>query len=179
MIAKETLQAFVKGKKKGFDTVYEAYSPGMFMICLRYTRCNDDAQDVLQETFIKVYNHRDSYDIEKPIGAWIKTITIRTALNYIKEQYKFQLTDDESYFDASTNTNDGESNTNDLKQKLLIILNQLPDGYRTVFNLYTIDNLTHKEIAAYLGITEGTSKSQYSKAKKMIQTLLQSERKAS
>ena len=58
MIAEETLQAFIKGKKKGFDTVYEAYSPGMFMICLRYTRCNDDAQDVLQETFIKIYNHR-------------------------------------------------------------------------------------------------------------------------
>ena len=61
----------------------------------------------------------------------------------------------------------------------MVILNKLPDGYRTVFNLYTIDNLTHKEIAVYLGITEGTSKSQYSKAKKMIQNLLQQERIAS
>lgn len=177
MIAKETLQAFVKGKKKGFDKIYTSYSPGMFVICLRYTRCNDDAQDVLQEAFIKVYNNRASYDVERPIGAWIKTITIRTALNYIKENYKFKLTDDETYFDSAI---EAPSNSDDdLKNRLTIILNKLPEGYRTVFNLFAIENLTHKEIANYLNISEGTSKSQYSKAKKKIQNLLQTEKKAS
>lgn len=179
MITRDVIEAFIEGKKDGFDKIYEAYSPGMFVISLRYTRCNDDAQDVLQETFIKVYNHRDKYDIERPIGAWIKTITIRTALNYIKENYKFQLTDDESYFDGVIPMDPSEDDNQDLKTKLIAVLNKLPDGYRTVFNLYTIDNLTHKEIASYLGVKEGTSKSQYAKAKKMIKLLLQTERVAS
>ncbi len=179
MITRDVIEAFIEGKKDGFDKIYEAYSPGMFVISLRYTRCNDDAQDVLQETFIKVYNHRDKYDIERPIGAWIKTITIRTALNYIKENYKFQLTDDESYFDGVIPMDPLEDDNQDLKTKLIAVLNKLPDGYRTVFNLYTIDNLTHKEIASYLGVKEGTSKSQYAKAKKMIKLLLQTERVAS
>lgn len=179
MITRDVIEAFIEGEKDGFDKIYEAYSPGMFVISLRYTRCNDDAQDVLQETFIKVYNHRDKYDIERPIGAWIKTITIRTALNYIKENYKFQLTDDESYFDGVIPMDPLEDDNQDLKTKLIAVLNKLPDGYRTVFSLYTIDNLTHKEIASYLGVKEGTSKSQYAKAKKMIKLLLQTERVAS
>ena len=178
MIAKEVVQAYIAGDKKGFDEIYSAYSPGMFMICLRYTRCKDDAQDVLQEAFIKIYNKRESFDIERPIGPWIKTIVIRTALNYIKENYKFQLTDDANYFDQVT-FEESASDNQDLKKKLLDVLNKLPDGYRTVFNLYTIDNLTHKEIAQYLDISEGTSKSQYSKAKKMIKGLLQPETIAS
>ncbi|MGB0915319.1 MAG: RNA polymerase sigma factor [Crocinitomicaceae bacterium] len=179
MIARDVIDAFIEGKKDGFDKIYEAYSPGMFIISLRYTRCKDDAEDVLQETFIKIYNNRDKYDVERPIGAWIKTITIRTALNYIKEHYKFDLKDDESYFDKSIHIESVDSDQQDLKNKLIAVLNQLPDGYRTIFNLYTIDNLTHKEIASYLDISEGTSKSQYSKAKKMIKQLLQTERVAS
>jgi len=178
VITKEVIQAYVSGEKKGFDTIYESYAPGMFAICMRYTRCKDDAQDVLQEAFIKVYNKRDSFDIERPIGAWIKTIVIRTALNYIKENYKFELKENEFYFDQ-TMVEETDSNHQDLKSKLLEVLNKLPDGYRTVFNLYTIDNLTHKEIANYLGVSEGTSKSQYAKAKKMIKGLLQPETIAS
>ncbi len=178
MITKEIIQAYVSGEKHGFDKIYESYSSGMFMICLRYTRCNDDAQDVLQEAFIRIYNKRSSFDVERPIGPWIKTIVIRTALNYIKENYRFDLTSDESYFDRASVEEIVEEDQ-DLKAKLLAVLNKLPDGYRTVFNLYTIDNLTHKEIAQYLGVSEGTSKSQYSKAKKMIKELLQPEKVAS
>ena len=176
MIAKEVLIEFVQGQKQAFDKIYAAYAPGMFGICLRYTRCNDDAKDVLQESFIKIYQSREKYNVELPLGAWIKTITIRTALNYIKENYRMILTDDEMRFDRSVFEEDHEDNSRDLKEKLLQVLQQLPDGYRTVFNLYTIDNLTHKEIADQLDITEGTSKSQYFKAKKMIHHLLESEK---
>lgn len=176
MITKEILIDFVKGKKNAFDAIYKSYSAGMYGICLRYTRCADDAQDILQEAFIKVYRNKDQYDPEKPIGAWIKTITIHEALNYIKKNYnRFVLTENESDFKEIDEGNLELEDRNELKMKLLSILSKLPDGYRTVFNLYTIDNLTHKEIAEYLDITEGTSKSQYFKAKKMIQTLLVSE----
>ncbi len=176
MIAKEVLIEFVKGGKKAFDKIYADYAPGMFGICLRYTRCKDDAKDVLQESFIKIYNSRERFDVNLPIGAWIKTITIRTALSFIKENYKMTLIDDELKFDRMVFEEELEVDTTDLKKRLLLLLQKLPDGYRTVFNLYTLDNLTHKEIAEHLNISEGTSKSQYFKAKKMIQVMLESER---
>ncbi|MFZ9027979.1 MAG: RNA polymerase sigma factor [Crocinitomicaceae bacterium] len=181
VITPEVIESFVQGEKKGFDIIYGAYSSGMYSICLRYTRCADDANDVLQETFIKIYENRAKFDTSKEIGPWIKTITIRTALNYIKTNYKWTLTDDDYTFDTAQvdSAQENMNEANDLKRKLKLALEQLPDGYRTVFTLYTIDNLTHKEIAEYLGISEGTSKSQYSKAKKMIKQLLTTEKLAS
>lgn len=173
MLDKELLLNFVKGKKSAFDTLYAQYSRAMYGICLRYTRCADDAQDVFQEAFIKVFQNREMYDVEKPFGAWIKTIIIHEALNYIKKNYKLVLIEDDLKFDQMVIENDELSNQDELKKKLLLILNKLPDGYRTIFNLYTIDNLTHKEIAEYLNISEGTSKSQYFKAKKMIRQMLE------
>ena len=176
MIAKEVLIKFVDGDKLAFDQIYAAYSSGMFGICLRYTRCRDDAQDVLQDSFIKLYQTRERFNPELSIGAWIKTITIRTALNYIKDHYRLVLTDNDLKFDQLVIEEESEIDNRELKERLLQLLQQLPDGYRTVFNLYTIDNLTHKEIAEHLNISEGTSKSQYFKAKKMIQFLLESEK---
>jgi RNA polymerase sigma-70 factor (ECF subfamily) len=127
---------------------------------------------MLQESFIKLYNARESVNPELPIAPWIKTITIRTALNYIQKNYSIILIDNELKFDQAIFEVENELDKQALMDKLLKILQQLPDGYRTVFNLYTIDNLTHKEIAEYLSISEGTSKSQYFKAKKMIHELL-------
>lgn len=176
MIDKEVLTKFVQGEKGAFDKIYAAYSPGMFGICLRYTRCEDDAKDVLQESFIKLYQSREKFDVDLSIGAWIKAITIRTALNYIKLNYRWVLTDDEMKFDQSVLEQEQEIEYTDLKNKLLLLLQKLPDGYRTVFNLYTVENLTHKEIAEHLNISEGTSKSQYFKAKKMIALLLEEEK---
>lgn len=176
MIAKEVLIKFVEGDKVAFDKIYADYSSGMFGICLRYTRCRDDAQDVLQDSFIKLYQTRERFNPELSIGAWIKTITIRTALNYIKDHYRLVLTDNDLKFDQIVIEEESEIDNRELKERLLQLLQQLPDGYRTVFNLYTIDNLTHKEIAEHLNISEGTSKSQYFKAKKMIQVLLESEK---
>jgi RNA polymerase sigma-70 factor (ECF subfamily) len=86
------------------------------------------------------------------------------------------LVDDEMKFDRMVFEEEDEVDTRELKERLLLLLQKLPDGYRTVFNLYTLDNLTHKEIAEHLNISEGTSKSQYFKAKKMIQLMLESER---
>jgi RNA polymerase sigma-70 factor, ECF subfamily len=135
VITEEIINNFIQGEKEGFDKIYEAYSSGMYMLCLRYTRCDDDAKDVLQEAFIKVFRYRNQYHADKPIGPWIKTIVIRTALNYIKEQYRFKLTDDDLFFDEVQNQEDMEDKTNDMKLRLLKVLQQLPEGYRTIFNL--------------------------------------------
>ncbi|NCA20642.1 MAG: sigma-70 family RNA polymerase sigma factor [Crocinitomicaceae bacterium] len=172
MITKEIVIGFSKGEKAAFDKIYAAFSASMFGVCLRYARCRDDAKDMLQESFIKLYNSRESINIDMPIAPWLKTITIRTALNYIKKNYSNILVENELKFDKAIMDVEDEVDKQELMEKLIKILQQLPDGYRTVFNLYTIDNLTHKEIADYLSISEGTSKSQYFKAKKMIQELL-------
>jgi RNA polymerase sigma-70 factor (ECF subfamily) len=172
MITSDIVIGFSKGEKAAFDKIYAAFSASMFGVCIRYARCRDDAQDMLQESFIKLYNARESVNPELPIAPWIKTITIRTALNYIQKNYSIILIDNELKFDQAIFEVENELDKQALMDKLLKILQQLPDGYRTVFNLYTIDNLTHKEIAEYLSISEGTSKSQYFKAKKMIHELL-------
>lgn len=173
MITKEDLELFVKGDRSAFDKIYAAYAPGMFGISLRYCKSKDDAEDVLQETFIKVYQNAGSFDVTRPIGAWIKTITIHSAINFIRENKKYVLTDEQ--INPHEVEMPVEEEADNMKDKLLKVLGLLPDGYRTVFNLFVLDNLTHKEIAGYLGITEGTSKSQLAKAKKMIQQLLQNQ----
>lgn len=179
MTDSKIIRNFIRGKKRGFDALYEAYSPMLYAVCLRYTRCEDDAKEVLQLSFIKIFEKRETFDATKPFGPWAKTIVIRTALNFIREYGKFKLTENEAFFDDMSNVEVAQEDTGGLKERLHAALNQLPTGYRTVFSLYAIDNLTHKEIAGYLGISEGTSKSQYSKAKKMIQALLQNEKIAS
>ena len=178
MISEKVLIDFKKGKKYAFDEIYSLYAGGMYGICLRYTRCEDDAKDVLQETFIKVFSNKHSYKMASPIGAWIKAIAINTALTYIKRTYKYVLYEDEAIFDELTWDQHETAKTDDMKTRLLAVLNKLPDGYRLVFNLFTIDNLTHKEIAEHLGVSESTSKTQYFKAKKFIQKILESEKMA-
>jgi RNA polymerase sigma-70 factor, ECF subfamily len=173
VLTKETEEQFSKGNRRAFDAVYAAYSAAMYGLCLRYTRCSDDAQDVLQEAFIKVYKSCEQYSADKPLAAWIKTITINTALTYIKKNYRFELHEDDSFFDEQQEVEFDTENQEQLKKKLIQILNELPDGYRTVFNLFVIENLTHKEIAEYLSISESTSKTQYFKARKMILSLLE------
>lgn len=173
MLTKEIEEQFTKGNRKAFDVVYAAFSGAMFALCLRYTRCADDAQDVLQEAFIKVYRSCGQYSTDRPLAAWIKTITINTALSYIKKNYRFELHEDDDFFDEQHEIRFDAEDQEQLKKKLLQILNELPDGYRTIFNLFVIENLTHKEIAEYLSISESTSKTQYFKAKKMIHSLLE------
>lgn len=142
-------------------------------IALRYTRCRDDAQDVLQETFIRAYEKRATYKTQYPIAPWLKKITINAALQYVKRNYKMTLVEREEKFDQVIETAQNKTDLDELKLKLTRILNQLPDGYRIVFNLFVIDNLTHKEIANYLDISESTSRTQLYKAKKMIGQILE------
>ncbi len=175
MVTEEIKRKFINSDHEAFNTVYANFSSAMFGVCLRYTRCKDDAQEILQEGFIKVFKHCNQYSIDKPLGAWIKVIMINTALTYIKKTYRFQLYDEDHYFDSQIDMDIETEELDSLKKQLLIILNKLPDGYRTVFNLFAIENLTHKEIANHLGISENTSKTQYFKARKMIQSLLKSE----
>ncbi len=173
----EHTEEFINGNKKAFDRVYEQYAPSMFGICMRYAACKDDAEEMLQQTFIRVYEQREKADSKRPLGPWIKTITIHTAINFLKAKKKMVLTENESFFEPTPEWTDPEDAEKDLKTRLLELLGEMPEGYRVVFNLFVLDNLTHKEIAAYLNITEGTSKSQLAKAKSWIKNKLEMAKK--
>lgn len=170
-------KGFIGGDEQSFRELYRDFSAMVFGVAMRYTRCKDDAQDVLQETFIKVYEKRKSYNTTFPIAPWIKKIAVNTALMYIRTNYKsIILTNDDEQFDRMAEENIQSESISDLKKKLLTVLTRLPDGYRIVFNLFVIDNLTHIEIASYLNISESTSRSQLHKAKKMISEILKKDK---
>jgi RNA polymerase sigma factor (sigma-70 family) len=164
---------FIKGDQAAFKEIYKDYKAFVFGISLRYTRCKDDAQDVFQETFIKIYEKRESYNPKYPLPPWIRQITVNSALLYIRKNYHLLLTDNEGHLEMTDESTFEKEDLSLLKKKLLVIMNQLPEGYKVVFNLFVIDNLTHKEIAQYLNISESTSRSQLHKAKKMITKLVE------
>lgn len=146
----------------------------MYNVCLRYTRNTDEASDILQDAFIKIHQKCDMFNPEYELGGWIKRIVINTAINHIRQNNKIDLVEDFKAFEDSEETleNFEITETVDLKTELINILSDLPIGYRTVFNLFVFENLTHKEIANHLDVSENTSKSQLFKAKQMISKIL-------
>lgn len=146
----------------------------MYNVCLRYTRNTDEASDMLQDAFIKIHQKCDMFNPEYELGGWIKRIVINTAINHIRQNNRIDLVEDFKTFEDSEEPlqNFEITETVDLKTELINILNDLPVGYRTVFNLFVFENLTHKEIADHLDVSENTSKSQLFKAKKIISKIL-------
>ena len=164
---------FIRGNKGAFDTIYKDYSNAMYSICLRYTRNTDEAADILQDAFIKIYDKRKSFNPEYELGSWIKRIVINTAIDHYNKNKKMVLVEDDTYFETEVEIEVELESTEDIKENLLKTLKLLPKGYRAVFNLYVLDNLTHQEISDYLNISINTSKSQLSRARKMLKTLLE------
>jgi RNA polymerase sigma-70 factor, ECF subfamily len=157
-----------------FETLYTSNRSQVYGVVLRYLRCKDDAEDVVQETFIKAFTNYEQYDPSKPFEPWLKRIAINTALMYIRKNYRFKLIENERELDATfVQQTEEDKETALSRQDLLNILQELPNGYRMVFNLYAIDGLTHQEIAEYLEITESTSRSQLLKARKMLKGILE------
>lgn len=166
------IEDFIRGDKAAFDWIYSNYAKGMFSICLRYTKNQDEAADILQEAFIKVYEKRSLFNPAYEIGPWVKRIVINEAINHFRVSKRFDLIEDDSYFEEAEETLEIEDLKN-VKETLMSVLRDLPEGYRTVFNMYVLDNLTHQEIAEYLGVSINTSKTQLLKARKMIRQKLE------
>ncbi len=163
---------FIRGNKKAFDIIYSDYSQAMYSICLRYTKNQDEAADIMQDAFIKVYEKRKLFNPEYEIGAWIKRIVINEAINHYRVNKKFDFIEDDNYFEMEDEVIEVVNEEN-IKNVLNQVLTELPDGYKAVFNMFVLDNLSHKEIADYLGISVNTSKTQLLKARKMIRTKLE------
>lgn len=147
------------------------YAYGM-SICLRYSDSRDQAAEILNDSFMKVFTHIREYDSSRPFKPWLRQIIINTAINHFHKN-KNERTWKELESAQNQLTRDEKIISGISYQEIIELVRQLTPGYRAVFNLYVIEGYTHREIAEKLGISEGTSKSNLSKAKRNLQTLLE------
>ncbi len=147
--------------------LYDLFDGKMLAVCYRYTKNMDDAKDVLQDGFIKVFKNLHQYKSDGELGAWIRRIMVNTAINYIKRKPAYQQDlcfADSAMHVVSDETPEIKINTKDL----ISLIRQLPTGYQLIFNLYAIEGYSHFEIGSMLGINEGTSRSQYARARNLL-----------
>jgi RNA polymerase sigma factor (sigma-70 family) len=169
MDEKDLIEGCKKGKQKAQKLLYDNYSRSMYLICLRFTKNEEDAQDVLQEAFIKIFKHILTFREESSLYYWIKRIVINTAINFQRSQLFLHAQLNSNEVENVQGVEDAVSNYQ--YEELLKLLQALPDGCRIIFNLYAIEGYKHKEIAEKLGISEGTSKSQYNRARMLLQEM--------
>jgi len=155
---------------KAQELLFTSYSKSLYGICCRYIKNRDDAEDVLQDSFIKIFLNLNKFKAEGNFEGWMKRITVNTALTYLKEKQKIKFESADKLFIVDEVETDIEE---DIKAEYILeCLNELPTGYRTIFNLYLVEGFSHKEIADQLGIKESTSRSQYSKARQYLIELI-------
>lgn len=164
---KELLKDCLKLKPEAQRRLYEHFAPSMLGVCFRYTKSLDDAEDVLQEGFVKVFKFLKQYKSEGELGGWIRRIMVNTALNYLKSnrKYQYDLSFDEMPIHlVSTDNPEVKLQTKELTE----LIRQLPTGFQTIFNLHAVEGYTHVEIGSMLGISDGTSRSQYARARVLL-----------
>jgi len=161
----------LKGKPAAQKQLYQEFAPVMLGICYRYTKSLPDAEDILQEGFVRVFKFLNQYNKEGELGAWIRRIMVNTALNYLKKsrKYQYDLLFDNTELHIVTNE-DPEVLLQ--AKELAELIRQLPTGYQTIFNLHAIEGFSHVEIGQLLGITDTTSRSQYMRARQLLITWL-------
>lgn len=161
-----------KGNPKAQRALFDKFAPKMLSVCYRYIGKSDEAEDVLQDAFVKIFHKVVEFKMEGSLEGWIRRIVVNTALDAIRKNKK--TLGDVSVDDVSYKVSYTDDNFDDMDVKhLLKIINNLPDGYRVVFNMFAIEGYSHKEIADTLGVTENTSKSQYSRARAYLRNELE------
>ncbi len=167
---RDLIEGCLAGNRRMQEALYSRFSPRMYAVCLRYAGSSEEAEDILQEGFIKIFKKMDSYRGDGSFEGWIRRIFVNTAIEHFRrKRYLMPVTEKEE------NTLEGKytSALDDLGAKdLMALVQELSPGYRTVFNMYVVEGYTHKEIAEILGISEGTSKSQLSRAKVILQEMV-------
>ncbi|MEN9951180.1 MAG: hypothetical protein RLY85_1932 [Bacteroidota bacterium] len=165
------LQGCRKNDAAAQQVLYQKYSPKMLSVCYRYAKSREDAEDMLQEGFVKVFTQINRYENRGSLEGWILRIIVHTCINHLKKNKKFNDVVDLAY---AGNLIIREDNIPGIVQAKQIVecIRSLPIGYRTVLNLYAIEGYSHKEIGAMLDIEESTSRSQYTRAKNMLEEIL-------
>jgi RNA polymerase sigma-70 factor (ECF subfamily) len=145
--------------------IYAKFSPKMLSVCRQYIKDLQLAEDVMITAFMKVFTHLKNFEHKGSFEGWIRRIMINECVSFIRVQKQVKFIEEEAFFEERHNDIESKFSVDDIQ----FLIDGLPDGYRMIFNLYAIEGYKHQEIAVMLGINEGTSKSQLSHARKMLQ----------
>lgn len=166
------VQACLKGDPRAQKALFEKFAAKMFAVCLRYMNNHDDAQDALQDGFVKVFSKLIDFKNEGVLEGWIRRVIVNTCLDAIRKNAKTKF--DVSLDDVSYKLDYIDTGMEHLEvEELMKLVQSMPNGYRIVFNLYAIEGYTHKEIGEKLGVNENTSKSQYLRARAFLRERLE------
>ena len=167
LLDSDLIKGCISGDRRMQELLYKKFSPKMYAICLRYAGNTDDAQDLLQDGFIKVYKNLDKFRNEGSFEGWMRRVFVNTSIEHFRRKVNLNsITENEEkgIEDSAWNVLDSLA-----EKDIIQLVQELSNGYRTVFNLYVVEGYSHKEIGDMLGISEGTSKSQLARAKMILQ----------
>ena len=171
MTEEAILQGCLQNKPAAQRELYQKYSPKMLSVCYRYGHNREDAEDMLQEGFIKVFSQMHTFENRGSLEGWIRRIMVHTCINILKKNKKFNESVDLIHATTLQVREDAIPSIIQAKQ-VIECIRLLPIGYRTVLNLYAIEGFSHREIGEMLDIEESTSRSQYTRAKAMLEVVL-------
>jgi len=167
---KEIIQGCIKGKIRSQELLYRRFFAFAMSVCIRYNPNRDDALEVLNDSFMKVFDNISRFDQDKPFKSWFRRILVNTSLDRYRENKKFTL---QAEFDASELEVSGQAEYEGRMEaeEILVMLASLPELYRVIFNLYEVEGYSHDEIAGMLDIAPGTSRSHLSRARAMLRKI--------
>lgn len=170
--AREVVSQCLQNNAAAQKQLYQHFASQMLALCYRYTKDSNEASDVLQEGFVRVFKNLHQWKQDGELGAWIRKIMVNSALNWLRDKKRMQWLNDghigDDYDSASVITPIQEMEA----RQLADLIRQLPGGYQAVFNLHAIEGYSHIEISKMLNISEGTSRSQYLRARKQLVELI-------
>ena len=166
---KKILKGCLAGNKGDQELLYRRYSAKLYAVCLQYTSSREDARDVLQESFIKIFTNLSSYSWEGSFEGWMRRIAVNSALEKHRNRYYLNKVDDFDSVPETALNSDNKDFSGMEADDLLGFIKELSPKYRMVFNLYALEGYSHREIAGMLNISEGTSKSNLSRARNNLQ----------
>ena len=161
----EIIQLAIENNRQAQQLIYNKFSPKMLSVCRQYIKDLQNAEDLMITAFMKVFTNLKKFENKGSFEGWIRRIMVNECISYIRVNKKVSFLEDTYYKEESFNNIESNFSVNEIQ----FLIDNLPDGYKMIFNLYAIEGYKHQEIASMLGINEGTSKSQLSHARKMLQ----------
>ena len=162
---KELIAMAIENNRSAQQKLYSKFSPKMLSVCRQYIKDVQQAEDIMITAFMKVFSNLHKFEFNGSFEGWIRRIMVNESISFLRVQKNVKYIDDETFFEERFNNIESQFSVDDIQ----FLIDNLPDGYRMIFNLYAIEGYKHQEIAIMLGINEGTSKSQLSHARKLLQ----------
>lgn len=172
MEEQKLIEGCQRGESWAYKKLYELHAPVMMSVCVRYVNNRETAKDILQEGFIKVFTKFHTYSGKGSVGGWMRRIFVTTALEYLRQNDALKLSVSLDGYNDNMKNYDASVLDQLSADEIMECIVKLPEGYRTIFNLFAIEGYTHNEIAKMLNIQESTSRSQFLRGRKVLQDIV-------